>query len=491
MFGLFIVSCGFTHFMELVTMNTAVYRLSGLVKLATAVVSWATVFALFPLLPRALALRGPEELEREIRERVEAEQQLAQAKAELERRVEERTADLERANAALQKEIAQRDRARADAEAANRIKDEFLATLSHELRTPLNAMLGWVHLIRGGRIDEATQARGLEVLERSTHAQARLIDDLLDVSAIINGQLRLDVRLVDLAPVIESSLGVIRPAAAAKEITLDVALEPGAGPVSGDATRLQQVAWNLLSNAVKFTPRGGRIEVRLARAGNSAELSVSDDGQGISPEVLPYVFDRFRQADSSSTRRHGGLGLGLAIVRHLVELHGGEVTAHSDGEGKGSTFRVRLPVLAVRVEPAAPVIASDVLAGVRVLVIDDEPDARELLRLVLSAGGAEVTTAAGAPEALEMLSRVRPHVVVSDLGMPGIDGYAMLRQMRSRPAHEGGRVPAVALTAYARSEDRTRATAAGFQMHATKPINPDELVAIVKSLAALAREEGA
>ncbi len=480
MFGLFIVTCGFTHFMAIVTLYEPLYRLAGVVKLITAAASWATVAGLIPLVPRALALRSPAELERE---------------------VAARTAELARANEALQEEMVRREgaqreaeellrraqQARAEAEAANRTKDEFLATVSHELRTPLNAMLGWVHLLQTGQLDAATRSHGLDVLARNTRTQARLIDDLLDVSRISAGKLGIEPRPIEPGPVVEAALEVARPAAQGKGITLDVRLDPAAGPISGDAVRLQQVVWNLLSNAVKFTPRGGRIEVRLERAGSFAELIVRDDGQGISPDFLPHVFERFRQADSSSTRAHGGLGLGLAIVRHLVELHGGEVLAHSDGPGRGATFRVCLPLLPEGRRPlpsdgAITLPAGNDLAGLRVLVVDDEADARQMLDLVLARAGAEVTGVASAAEALEVLEGLRPHVVVSDVCMPGEDGYSLIRRIRALPAERGGLVPAVAVTARARGEERRAALAAGFQMHAGKPIDPRELVSIVRTL---------
>jgi signal transduction histidine kinase/CheY-like chemotaxis protein len=504
MFGIFIVSCGFTHLLEVVTLFDPVYRLSGLVKLITAAVSVATVAGLVPLVPRALALRSPEALETEIAERRRAEASLQQARVELEHRVEERTGDLARANEALQAEIAHREkareereqllareqRARTDAETANRTKDDFLATLSHELRTPLNAMLGWVHLIRGGKVDAATAARGLEVLERNTRAQAQLIDDLLDVSRIVSGKMHIEARQMDLAAVVESALDAVGPAAEAKGIAVEMTVPEGGLVLSGDPTRLQQVVWNLLINAVKFTPRGGKVEVRLDRSDGHAELTVRDNGQGIRADLLPHIFERFRQGDSTSTRLHGGLGLGLAIVRHLVEMHGGTVTAQSAGEGQGACFVVHLPIGPVEpnggsVPTEGPVEEPEPapLAGVHTLVVDDEADARDMLAVVLGQAGAEVTTAASSPEALTLLERHKVDVLVSDIGMPGEDGYSLIRKLRARPAERGGQVPAVALTAYARSEDRRRALTAGFQLHTPKPVNPHELVAVVKTLA--------
>ncbi|MBY0232241.1 MAG: response regulator [Gemmataceae bacterium] len=479
LFGLFIVACGFTHFMEAVLVYDPLYRLAAAVKLVTAVVSWLTVIALVPVVPQVLALRSPQELEREIAERKRAEQALEEERQGLEERVGERTAELARANDALQSEIAWRQKAQEEAERANRVKDDFLATLSHELRTPLNALLGWTHLLRSGKLDAATTARGLEVLDRNTRAQAQLIDDLLDVSRIVTGKLRIESKPVDLAGVLQAALDTVRPAAGAKGVALSLRAE---GPclTTGDAMRLQQVAWNLLSNAVKFTPRGGRVEAGIQRVGTWWELRVRDDGSGIDPDLLPHVFERFRQGDSSTTRQHGGLGLGLAIVRHLVELHGGTVSAESDGEGRGAAFRVLLPVAAVAPAQAeAPPVPLGEIRGLRVLVVDDEADAREMVSFVLAGAGAEVRTCAGAEEALACLDGFAPDVLVSDIGMPGQDGYALLRQVRER----GSLVPAVALTAFARAEDRMRALAAGFQMHAAKPIDPAALAHAVRALA--------
>jgi signal transduction histidine kinase/ActR/RegA family two-component response regulator len=384
--------------------------------------------------------------------------------------------------------------ARAEAEAANRTKDEFLATLSHELRTPLSAVLGWARLLRAGKVDDDTMARALETIERNARSQAQLIEDLLDVSRIISGKLRLEVRQLDLPPVIEAALDVVRGAAEAKRVALETSLDRLLGPVAGDPDRLQQVVWNLLSNAVKFTSEGGRVEIRLERVAGRAEIRVSDTGAGIPPELLPHIFERFRQGDGSSTRSHGGLGLGLAIVRHIVELHGGSARAESDGPGRGSTFTISLPLAVVWTPEPTALAASTghgagtlrpapILAGIGVLIVDDLDDARDLLKTLLEQYGAEVRTAGSAPAALAMLAQFPTDVLVSDIEMPDQDGYALIRALRERkPAHEAS-VPAVALTAYASAGDRVRALAAGFQVHVAKPVDPGELVDIVSKLA--------
>jgi signal transduction histidine kinase/CheY-like chemotaxis protein len=383
--------------------------------------------------------------------------------------------------------------ARAEAERANRVKDEFLATLSHELRTPLTSIVGWTDLLRGGRLDEGGRAQALETIERSALTQVQLINELLDVSRIITGKLLLNTEEVDLASVVGAAVEVMRPAANAKGIRIVQTCEPGRELVTGDAARLQQVVWNLLANAVKFTPQGGRVEVRVERLASHAMLSVSDTGAGIRPEFLPHVFDRFCQADSTTTRTHGGLGLGLAIVRHLSELHGGTVRAESAGEGQGATFIVSLPLAAVRaeeggrrrqgVEAAASPSGRSVLDGVRVLVVDDEPDARLVISTVLKQSGAEVHACDSAGRALEELERWMPDVIMSDIGMPGEDGYDLIRRVRSLTGGRGAHIPAAALTAYARDEDRERALAAGFQKHIAKPVRSAELVGVVADLA--------
>ncbi len=382
-----------------------------------------------------------------------------------------------------------------EAQEANRAKDEFLATVSHELRTPLNSILGWATMLNSGRLDQANAGRALEIIERNARVQAQLIEDLLDISRIISGKLRLDVRSVDLVSVIEAAVDALSFAAESKGIRIRCVLDSGVGLISGDPDRLQQVVWNLLTNAIKFTPKNGRVQVRLEKAGATAEIIVSDTGMGISPDFLPHVFERFRQLDSSSTRKHGGLGLGLAIVSQLVELHGGSIRVESPGKGEGATFTVSLPLVAaasasgeepprVRVAAGGPEIAiGPVLEGVRVLLVEDEQGAREILAVALRQCGAHVMVACSASEALEILNGERAlDVLVSEIEMPGEDGYALMRSFRALEAERGGRVPAAALTAHARSEDRMRALTAGFQVHIPKPVEPAELVAVVASL---------
>lgn len=376
--------------------------------------------------------------------------------------------------------------ARAKAEEANRVKDEFLAVLSHELRTPLNPILGWSRLLREGKLDAATTNRALETIERNAQLQTQLIEDLLDVSRILQGKLSLKIGRVSLTATIEAALETVHLAAEAKSIQLQTFCAPEVGPVLGDANRLQQVVWNLLANAVKFTPSGGRVEVHLACVGSQAQIQVSDTGQGIKPEFLPHVFEYFRQADGTTTRVFGGLGLGLAIVRHLVELHGGTVWAESLGEGQGATFWVRLPLTNAlsQLSPAdaEPGGCPD-LQGVQILVVDDEADAREFVCFVLEQHGAQVRAVASASQALSALSQSRPDVLVSDIGMPEMDGYRLMHQVRSLAPEQGGEIPSVALTAYASEADQQRALSAGFQRHVAKPVEPDTLVAVVAGLA--------
>jgi PAS domain S-box-containing protein len=385
--------------------------------------------------------------------------------------------------------------ARHRAEEANRIKDEFLSTLSHELRTPLNSILGWTWLLRSGSLDKEGTQRAVTTIERNAKSQSQIIDDLLDVSRIITGKLRLKVRRVDLSQVIEAAVDAVRPAAEAKAIRVGTSFDPEVPPVAGDANRLQQVIWNLLANAVKFTPEGGRIDIGLERTGGQARIRVSDNGIGISPDFLDYVFDRFRQADSSTTRIHGGLGLGLAIVRHLVELHGGTVQAESEGEEKGSTFTVILPIAPLRAlrpaEPAPPAGEDgdgdgteeiQDLQGLQILLVDDERDVREMLPGVLEQFGGRVRTAASAREALDDLLREKADVLIADIGMPDLDGYELIRRIRR--LESGIRdIPAIALTAYAGDVDRRKALDAGYQIHLAKPVEPYQLAAAVAQVA--------
>ncbi|HMF44797.1 MAG TPA: response regulator [Polyangia bacterium] len=396
-------------------------------------------------------------------------------------------------------ELAVKEReAREAAEAANRAKDEFLATLSHELRTPLNAMVGWTHMLRSRSLSPEKAQRALETIERNARAQAELIEDILDVSRIIAGKLRIELHPVDLSSIVDVALDAVRPAAEAKGITLDRKVSGLPERFMGDAVRLQQAIWNLLSNAIKFTPAGGRVELDAAADAEGVTVEVRDTGCGIAPEFKPYVFDRFRQVDSSSRRAHGGLGIGLAIVRHVVELHGGSVSCESAGTDQGATFTLRLPIH----EPAAPPIAvapevrqagvmrpsSDELVdltGIKVLLVDDEPDARELLTEVLEQCGAVVVATHSADEAVRLIPRERPAVLLSDIGLPGEDGYKLISRVRALPPEDGGDLPAAAITAYARSDDAQRALAAGYQRHAPKPIQPTTLAALVAGLVQL------
>jgi signal transduction histidine kinase/CheY-like chemotaxis protein len=385
--------------------------------------------------------------------------------------------------------------ARTQAERMSEMKDEFLATLSHELRTPLSAILGWAQVLRRRQMGPEETHKALDIIERNTRMQTQLIEDLLDMSRITSGKVRLDIQPVEPSAIVEAALETVRPAAQAKGIRLQKMLDPVAGPVSGDPNRLQQVVWNLLSNAIKFTPKEGKVQVLLQRVNSHVEIAIADTGIGIDPQFVAHVFERFRQADASTTRQHGGLGLGLAIAKHLVELHGGTISAHSAGTGQGTTFTVQLPLAVVhpsrydslREHPRAPKVSVDYrladLAGLLVLVVDDEPDARSLLKRVLEDCNAQVLVAANASEALALVVANRPHLLVSDIGMPVVDGYELLRRIRELGEARGGRLPAIALTAFARSEDRTRALRAGFLVHVSKPVEPSELVATVASVA--------
>jgi hypothetical protein len=400
-----------------------------------------------------------------------------------------------RAEAALRNAEYTERLARTEAERAGRIKDEFLATLSHELRTPLHAILGWSQILRKNTEMPAKASEGLSVIERNARSQAQIISDLLDMSSIISGKVRLDVQRADLANIVQAAVDTVRPAADAKGIRLHIVLDPLARPVRGDPNRLQQVFWNLLTNAIKFTPKGGRVSVSLERVNSHLEVNFADTGEGIDAGFLPYIFDRFRQADSATDRRHGGLGLGLSIVKQLVELHGGTISAKSGGKGLGSTFRVALPLMATiadsqdapRSHPAesvyresAPVTPGANLSGFKILVVDDESDARALVRHWLEGCNATVSTAGSAEEALTILEKDPPDLLISDIGMPGEDGYRLIQRIRAM-GNDRARTPAIALTAYARVDDRVKAIEAGYQMHLAKPVEPVELIAMAAS----------
>jgi PAS domain S-box-containing protein len=398
--------------------------------------------------------------------------------------------------------LASAEAARKEAEEANQLKDEFLATASHELRTPLTAVVGWSRMLRGGKLDPENSARALEAIERNANLQAKLIEDLLDISRIVTGKLTLDRQPIEMAHVVNDAVNTVRPAAEAKNITIETTFDSQAEPVMGDANRLQQVVWNLLSNAVKFTPNNGHIHISLLRIDSQIEISVRDSGEGINPDFLPFVFERFRQADGRTTRKHGGLGLGLAIVRHLIEIHGGTAKAHSDGEGLGATFSLRLPILPAQNRAGTPNLTkvptgTEALAqgglgiecppklkGVRVLIVDDDFDTRQLLEAVLKQCEADVVTAGSAAEALREIERQQPDVLVSDLGMPDQDGYAFIKKVREMEAAQKDKAtPALALTAYAKAEDRLRTLAEGYQVHLAKPVEPAEFVLVVANLA--------
>ncbi len=401
-----------------------------------------------------------------------------------------------KARAEAERAATEKERLLRQAEESSRLKEEFLATISHELRTPLSAILGWARMLRMGQLSKEDAAKALDTIERNARAQAQLVDDLLDVSRIITGKLRMDVRPSDPNAFIEAAVESVRPAAEAKGVRVQKVMDTGLLSIPGDPVRLQQVVWNLLSNAIKFTPRGGRVQIRSERVNSHLEIVVSDTGQGISSDFLPHVFDRFRQADQKTSRQHGGMGLGLSIVRHLVELHGGTVSAMSEGEGQGATFTVTLPITAVyqidssggRVHPAARELlpandCTDRLDGLTILVVDDEPDTRDLLKQGLEFCGATVRVAGSAAEAVDALVASVPDILISDIGMPGIDGYDLIRQVRGLPADSGGKVAAVALTAYTRIEDRLQALRAGYDMHVPKPVELAELVAVAASVA--------
>ena len=410
------------------------------------------------------------------------------------RRVEEQQAFLEQHAELLEKIVEERTR---ELREANRLKDQFMAVLSHELRSPLGAIRMWASLLRGGKLDAERTARAIEAIERSAITQGQLVEDLLDVSRITAGKLVLDARPIDLAAVAEAAVDAVRTDAEAKQVRLEQVFELGEGRIQGDPARLQQVVWNLLANAVKFSPRGGRVLLRLARADGQAIISVRDEGEGIAAEFLPHIFEPFRQADGTSTRAYGGLGLGLAIVHDVVELHRGTIEVESKGKGQGATFTVKLPLVGAPSEAARGVARQPALPreefrpgpslqGVRVLLVDDDAGARESVTAVLEQSGASVRAVESAAEAVETLEREPPDVLLSDIAMPGLDGYALLGQARARL--QGAQLPAAALTAYAGATDRTRALAAGFQAHLAKPVDPAELVAVVAQLAYATRE---
>jgi PAS domain S-box-containing protein len=375
---------------------------------------------------------------------------------------------------------------------ANRLKDEFLTTISHELRTPLTSILGWAKMLQMDKVEEVNYSRAIDTIARNAELQARIVDDILDISKMITGKLTLEVRPTDIMPIVEAAVNVIRPAADAKEIKLRMVLDTSVGSVLADANRIKQIVWNLLSNAVKFTPRRGNVQIELERINSHVEITVTDTGQGIAPEFLPHVFERFRQADNSITRSHGGLGLGLALVRQLVELHGGTVHVYSEGKAKGATFTIKLPLISTDEQKISQkdspfskksaVISSCDLTGLRVLIVDDELDTLGMLGVILENNSAEVKSAASAAEALEVISNWKPDILVSDIGMPGENGYELIRKVRAMTPERGGQIPAVALTAYARDEDRKLALSAGYQMHIAKPFQPDELLLIISNL---------
>ena len=392
--------------------------------------------------------------------------------------------------------LAREQALRVQAEAAGRMKDEFLATISHELRTPLSAILGWATMLNRGKLEPAIASRGLESIERNAKAQAQLIEDLLDVSRIISGKVRLDIKPITLTPIVEEALDAIRPAAEAKSIRLNVSIDPDADELRADPGRLQQIIWNLVSNSIKFTPARGEVTVKVGHSASMTQISVSDTGEGINPKFLPYVFDRFQQADSSVTRKHGGLGLGLSITRHLVEMHGGTIEAHSEGEGRGATFTVELPIRAVYSETSLTRDSGDRhwdlrvrasnepsnLQGIKILAVDDSTDTRELLSVVLENCGATVITASSAREALDVFAGWKPNLIVCDIGMPELDGCAFIKSIRQLPREQGGDTPAIALTGYARVEDRERVLEAGYQMFVPKPIEAAKLCSIIANL---------
>jgi signal transduction histidine kinase/CheY-like chemotaxis protein len=471
-FGAFIVACGATHLMDVWTLWTPLFWLSADLKIITAVASVATAVALPPLVPKVLHLLD------EIRVSDERRTALLHAQRDLEDRVQGRTAELA---SALEREQG----LRAAAEAASQAKEEFLAIVSHELRTPLNAILGWSEMLQRRDVDAAKQGRGLQAIARNARAQAQVVADLLDMARISSGKLALTLQECDLVPIVSAAVETVRPSAQARKVSVRLDVRAAAVLVHGDPARLQQVVWNLLSNAIKFTPAGGGVEVAVDRAASHAVVEVRDTGVGIAPEFLPNAFERFTQADSSSRRAHGGLGLGLAIVRHLVELHRGAVTAESPGPGRGSTLRVTLPAVSRAPRPEeAPraAVHEQPLTGYSVLVVDDDFDSRQIVGAILEHAGAHAIGAASVTIAMAVLQRQRVDAVVCDIGMPEIDGYGFIDRLRESPDAALRRIPVAALSGYAAEADRRSMREAGFAIHLSKPVMPDDLVQAVLGL---------
>lgn len=513
LFGVFIISCGTGHLLDIWTLWHPDYWISGGLKAVTAIVSVLTAVELYPLIPKALALPSPTQLaltnqalQVQIGERRQAELELKRYQDQLEELVAQRTAELTVINEQLQQEIIERQRiqeerelllqreqaAREQAESANRVKDEFLAVLSHELRTPLNPILGWTKLLQRQQLTPEKAAIALDTIERNAKLQAQLIEDLLDISRIMGGKLTLNAAATDLKTVVLAAISTISLAAEAKQIQIETQFEAEVGQVLGDAGRLQQLVWNLLSNAVKFTPEGGRVEVSLTHRTNErtdlATITIRDTGKGIGAAALPRVFDRFWQEDSTNTREFGGLGLGLAISRQIVELHGGIITAESAGEGQGATFTVSLPLCATPavVAPERSGFEEDsTLAGLHILVIDDSCDSREFAAFALSQAGSKVTAVDSAKAALKVLSNSCPDVIVCDIGLPEMSGYEFIQQVRSRPADQGGGVVAIALTSYASDDDQKHAIESGFHQHLSKPVEPERLIKTIAAICQL------
>lgn len=496
-FSAFIFACGTTHFLAIWTIWHPNYWLDASLKAVTAAVSVVTAILLWPLVPKALQIpslgqlnQALQDRERELAERKRVETALVALNESLELRVAERTAEVLAAQREVNELLVKERAGRKEAERVGLMKDEFLLTLSHELRTPLNSIFGWTQILDSNGGDAAIVRKGIEVIDRNVRLQTRLIDELLDLSAIASGKIRLDMQPVELATVISAAVESILPAAESKHIELECVADPAAPLVSGDPARLQQVLWNLLTNAVKFTPRDGRISLRLEQVGSHMVLTIADNGEGIPEDFLPFVFERFSQADSSTRRRHGGLGVGLAVARNLIELHGGHISVSSAGAGQGTTFRISLPIRA-RDEAEAGAVrerandrseaptALPALDGLRVLVVDDEPDARGVLQQLLAQQQAQPVCAGSVAEALAVVASGDPHVIICDIGMPGQDGYDFIANLRGR----GDVRPVVALSAFARSEDRVRSLQAGFQSHLAKPVDPAELLSVVASLA--------